>query len=239
LTASTSTALKGQTVTLTVIQASEYILEHVSVFRTDNPNDAVVLIVNDATCTFIMPGYDVSVRASVKKKTATGAEHSVYLTASIDDNVRQYVLITPVPDTVLMVREGDSIPLAVRLADGIKLTAPQLYVNGVWTNLERDADESLFYLVIIVGNEDLHIEIRGVEIATDIEGTIESALHAVPADRGVWVSGLLPGENFSVYTLQGQSVYQSKATAPEERIPLRERGVYILRHGNRTCKFNY
>jgi hypothetical protein len=238
LTASTSTALKGQTVTLTVIQASEYILEHVSVFRTDNPNEAVVLIVNDATCTFIMPEYDVSVRASVKKKTAAGAEHSVYLTATIDDNVRQYVIITP--DTgVLTVREGDSIPLAVRLTGDIKLTAPQLYVNGVWTNLERGADGSLFYLVIIVGNEDLHIEIRGLEIATNIEGKTESALRAVPADRGVWISGLQPGESFSVYTLQGQSVYQNKATAPEERIPLRERGVYILRHGNATCKFNY
>ncbi|GAB6393590.1 MAG: hypothetical protein MdMp014T_2963 [Treponematales bacterium] len=71
-----------------------------------------------------------------------------------------------------------------------------------------------------------------------MEETAQTALHAVAIDNGLLISGLAPGETFGIYTLQGQLVYQAKATSPEARIRLHDRGVYILRQKNKTYKFN-
>jgi hypothetical protein len=74
-------------------------------------------------------------------------------------------------------------------------------------------------------------------IATGIEEAASALLRIVSEDNGVFISGLTPGEVFSIYTLQGRPVYQAKATSPEERIYLRDKGVYILRQQARAYKF--
>jgi hypothetical protein len=74
-------------------------------------------------------------------------------------------------------------------------------------------------------------------IATGIEEAEQIVLRIVSEDNGVFISGLTPGEVFSIYTLLGQPVYQAKATSPEERIYLRDKGIYILKHQDRAYKF--
>jgi hypothetical protein len=59
------------------------------------------------------------------------------------------------------------------------------------------------------------------------------------AAGGIFISGLTPGKAFSIYTLQGQLLYESKATSPEEHIYLQEKGVYILYHAGQYSKFSY
>jgi hypothetical protein len=75
-------------------------------------------------------------------------------------------------------------------------------------------------------------------IATGTEEAASAALRITPAaGGGLLVSGLTPGKIFSIYTLQGQLLYQASAASPEAYIHLQEKGVYILMHQDRTYKF--
>jgi hypothetical protein len=49
----------------------------------------------------------------------------------------------------------------------------------------------------------------------------------------------VPGEVLTLYNMQGQSVYTGKATAAEERIYLRVRGVYVVVNGGHSVKVAY
>jgi hypothetical protein len=86
----------------------------------------------------------------------------------------------------------------------------------------------------------MEVTVSGLHL-TDAERTAAGGLQLriAPAAGVLLISGLMPGEAFSIYTLQGQLVYESKASSPEETIYLREKGVYILRHKDRTCKFSW
>ncbi|GAB6393861.1 MAG: hypothetical protein MdMp024_0173 [Bacteroidales bacterium] len=74
-------------------------------------------------------------------------------------------------------------------------------------------------------------------IATGIAEAENTALRIVSENNGIFISGLTPGETFGIYTLQGQPVYESKASSPEEHIYLQDKGVYILRHKGKAYKF--
>ncbi|GAB6395417.1 MAG: hypothetical protein MdMp024_1729 [Bacteroidales bacterium] len=74
-------------------------------------------------------------------------------------------------------------------------------------------------------------------VFTGIEEAENTVLRIVPADNGIFVSGLTLDEVFSIYTLQGQLVYEGKASSPEEHIHLQDRGVYIVKHKDRTLLF--
>jgi hypothetical protein len=74
---------------------------------------------------------------------------------------------------------------------------------------------------------------------TGTEEAAGAALRITPADNGIIISGLTPGENFGIYTLQGQLLYQATATSPEETIYLGEKGIYILYHDGQYSKFSY
>jgi hypothetical protein len=75
-------------------------------------------------------------------------------------------------------------------------------------------------------------------VDTGIDEATNTVLRIISTDNGIFISGLTAGETFSIYTLQGQLLYESKATSLEEYIYLQEKGVYILRHQNRTYKFS-
>jgi hypothetical protein len=64
-------------------------------------------------------------------------------------------------------------------------------------------------------------------------------LKAISGNGVLLLTGLIQGEHFRIYNLQGQPVYQGKATATEERVPLHERGVFIVTAGNRVTKVVY
>ncbi|GAB6395651.1 MAG: Ig-like domain-containing protein [Bacteroidales bacterium] len=76
-------------------------------------------------------------------------------------------------------------------------------------------------------------------IDTGTEEAANTVLRIVSEDNGTFFfSGLTPGKAFSIYTLQGQPVYESKATSPEAHIYLQDKGIYILKHQNKSYKFN-
>jgi len=76
-------------------------------------------------------------------------------------------------------------------------------------------------------------------IDTGTEEAEHTVLRIVSEDNGAFfISGLTPGKAFSIYTLHGQPVYESKATSPEAHIYLQDKGIYILKHQNKSYKFN-
>ncbi|GAB6395070.1 MAG: Ig-like domain-containing protein [Bacteroidales bacterium] len=76
-------------------------------------------------------------------------------------------------------------------------------------------------------------------ITTGIKEATKFVLRIIPASGGIFISGLTPGEPLSIYSLQGQLIYQASATSPEAHIYLRNRGVYILYHAGQYGKFAY
>jgi hypothetical protein len=72
-----------------------------------------------------------------------------------------------------------------------------------------------------------------------VEEIEAKALHVYATDSGLQISGLVSGELLSIYNMQGQLFYKGKATATEECIKLRERGIYIVVAGSRRVKAIY
>jgi hypothetical protein len=66
-----------------------------------------------------------------------------------------------------------------------------------------------------------------------------NGLKATSVSGVLLITGLVQGELFRIYNLQGQLLCHGKAATTEERVPLRERGVYIVIAGNRTVKARY
>jgi hypothetical protein len=64
-------------------------------------------------------------------------------------------------------------------------------------------------------------------------------VRAASVSGALVITGLVEGERFCIYNLQGQLVYRGKASASEERVPLRNRGVYIVTAGNGVAKAVY
>jgi hypothetical protein len=123
---------------------------------------------------------------------------------------------------------------------------PEVSVTGLTLNVDYtvsyyDNIEAGTATVVIVGigNYTGGLTLWFRIIATDVEEAASAVLRIVPADNGVFISGLTPGETFSIYTLQGQLLYQATATSPEAHIHLRDKGLYILRHKDKAYKFNW
>jgi hypothetical protein len=85
---------------------------------------------------------------------------------------------------------------------------------------------------------------EGVITATAFDPTnndIVGVRHALPlrawTNNGtLHVSGLTPGQPWSVYSISGTLVYRNIAVDANVNIPLPERGLYIIQSGNRTIK---
>jgi hypothetical protein len=64
-----------------------------------------------------------------------------------------------------------------------------------------------------------------------------ASLRAWSADGILHISGLRPGEAFSIYTIQGQLIYKGIAYTGEEEAALTNTpGIYILAAGERRIK---
>jgi hypothetical protein len=74
---------------------------------------------------------------------------------------------------------------------------------------------------------------------TGIENVQSAKLQAISTGGGLQVRGLVQGEVLSIYNLSGQLVYNGKATASEQLVPLQVRGIYIVVAGERRVKAIY
>jgi len=65
------------------------------------------------------------------------------------------------------------------------------------------------------------------------------SLQAIATVSGLLISGLVPGEDFHIYNLQGQLFYKGKAVTSEQHVRLRDQGIYIITTGDKTVKAIY
>ena len=74
------------------------------------------------------------------------------------------------------------------------------------------------------------------EIEAGIKTGEKTALSAMPVVGGLLIKGLVPGEQFNIYNISGQTVYSSKANNIEELVKLDVKGVYIIKSGRDVVK---
>ncbi|GAB6393697.1 MAG: Ig-like domain-containing protein [Bacteroidales bacterium] len=111
------------------------------------------------------------------------------------------------------------------------------YTSVYFNNVEAG---TAWVTVVGIGSYAGEVTLYFRIIATGTEEAASAALRIAPAAAGgILVSGLTPGKTLSIYTLQGQLIYQATATSPEEHIHLQDKGIYILRHKGRGYKFNW
>ncbi|GAB6394103.1 MAG: Ig-like domain-containing protein [Bacteroidales bacterium] len=129
-------------------------------------------------------------------------------------------------------------------------TGNPVYPAVIVTGLVQGVDYTVTYynnvvagaataLITGIGNYSGQIAQTFHIVSTGTEQPASAALRITPAAGGIFISGLTPGKAFSIYTLQGQLIYQAQAASPEEHIYLREKGIYILRHKGKGWKFNW
>ena len=74
------------------------------------------------------------------------------------------------------------------------------------------------------------------ENLTDNEMQPHASFQAFMHDGLLHVSGLVPGEQLTIYSVTGALVYQTIASSTETDLPLNVKGLYLIKAGNRTVK---
>ena len=260
VTANSTRTTAGATITVTIAPASGYELDAVSAYRTGSAGTTVALTGSGNTRTFIMPAYGVTVTATFRKTQAqsdreaveaakTAIEGGTYRVAQATANdaasVRTWLVNT------LNTLFGQSHDMQLRSAtsiDGnVTVTAVTPATAGTESNPSGVNGAFTFTVTLNRGASNATATFTGgVIIATPYSVTptgIESPqfakLYAVSAGGGLQVHGLVPGEVLSIYNMSGQLQFKGKATAPEQLVLLRERGIYIVVSGKQRVKAVY
>ncbi|GAB6395075.1 MAG: Ig-like domain-containing protein [Bacteroidales bacterium] len=154
--------------------------------------------------------------------------------------------------TFSIIRSGIPIdPSWVQVIPDQYYTGNPLYPAVIVTGLVQGVDYTVTYynnvvagtataLITGIGDYSGQIAQTFHIVSTGTEQPASAVLRITPAaSDGLLVSGLTPGKTLSIYTLQGQLLYQATASSPEETIYLREKGIYILYHDGQYSKFSY
>jgi hypothetical protein len=153
------------------------------------------------------------------------------ITVVFDDLVKQ--LASPAIDEgTYAVESNEEFWISIRLYSSEY--EPVIYINGIKEPFTKSSAIDYEFTLVPVKNVIVEIKLKSL---TDTEQTTEPAAHIAVFSDGVFISGLVLDEVYTVFDLSGRLVYQRKASAPEEFVPLRERGIYLLKRRNKTCKF--
>ncbi|MDR1527821.1 MAG: hypothetical protein LBS46_09190, partial [Dysgonamonadaceae bacterium] len=139
---------------------------------------------------------------------------------------------------------------------GVHADKFSLLIDGqaVWWHKGLQPGHEHYVTLVPVGN--LAPGIYGVRLTVSVEGlspvsldlyynytltginevSQTKMLQAYVTGNKLHVSGLIPGESWTIYNMQGQLFYKAKATGREAFVPLRARGVYMVIAGDRMVK---
>jgi hypothetical protein len=85
--------------------------------------------------------------------------------------------------------------------------------------------------------EDKTLTIAGIK--TGLNPITANTLHAVSVNGGLLISGIVEGEEVSLYNSVGTLLYRAKATSVTLHVPLATHGVYFIIAGKRTLKARF
>ncbi|GAB6393889.1 MAG: Ig-like domain-containing protein [Bacteroidales bacterium] len=159
--------------------------------------------------------------------------YSIRVGLAVSDEARRHIELSFPPSA----EYGAVVSLFVHIAEGVEMEGLTVYANGREIPAAGFDAASHSYRVLLKVEGDMEVTVSGLHL-TGTEEAASAALRITPAAGGLLVSGLTPGETLSIYTLQGQLIYQASAASPEETIYWGEKGIYILKHKDRTCKFS-
>jgi polygalacturonase len=199
-----------------------------------------------------LPGYPVdNVRLSAIVLEQAGGGTTEDVNRIIEEKPAEYpeaTMFGTLPAYGFYIRHATHITFdGMQLATVAEDARPALYLddvkNGVFGNLSCQGGGK--GNVTVLENcadilfQDLNTE--GEELRSGTTGLEETGgvLLAVPADDGFTVTGLVHGEAFGVYNLQGRLVACGKATSAKAHIYLRDKGAYIIVAGERKAKAVY
>ena len=193
ITASTTEALAGETVTLTVIPNPGYELRSLTVC---NANDASQTV-NVTNNTFIMPSFDVVVSAIFEH----GATYSIGISSNIAGG--------SVTASTLEAMAGETVTLDVRPDSGYELRSLSVY-NAADASQTVSVTNNAF----IMPSFDVMISAIFNYTSVDENGSILVSIHPNPTSGQVRIEA----ENLKHITISnmlGQRIYESKANGNE------------------------
>jgi hypothetical protein len=184
--------------------------------------------------------YGDNINAGTAVVTITGKGDYAGTIVRTFDIVRKPLTSDMIADIPPQLYTGSAIYPSIAVRDGNKT----LLQNKDYAVFECRNNVNVGTATIaIVGVENYCGEIRKdfEIIATTGVGIVDKQglLLAVPGNEGICIFGLTPGETFSIYNSEGKLFRQGKAASAEERIYLRERGVYVVIAGKRKAKVVY
>jgi hypothetical protein len=239
-------AEEGETVTLIITPDAEYELESIAVYDYHNNRVIIPLSGSGLTRTFVMPAHHVTIAATFRNTSYQAAWNAAL------------ALIEAATFTLTQVETANADLARYRLAELINaLIAPTGFVISPY-------DVVIFvFTPATAGTEDRHAGVAGrFEFRVTPPNTSQSAyssgvitptvyivgnevvsgvapLQAWTVNGTLHVSGLTVGKLWYVYNLSGVLIYQSAAVESEAKIPLPDRGVYVVRSGDGTVKVVY
>ncbi|MDR3250700.1 MAG: DUF6383 domain-containing protein, partial [Tannerella sp.] len=197
---------------------------------------------------FTLPASNVAVTAVfAKTQAAKDAEAVADAKALIESSYFDVTQATANTEAELkawlVARINAIVGVTVSAAD-ITISGFHAATEGVWGNVWGTDGGFTFTVKLSQGaSRATTAPVDGVIYATPAPtGTEEvaaGALTVTPTDGGLLVRGIVIGEQLSVYNLRGQLLYNVKATSTEQRIDLRERGIYVIVSGENSVKAVY
>jgi acetolactate synthase regulatory subunit len=238
-------ASENTEIVVTISRSKGFELNAIYAYNANNPAETVNLrFIDDSTRAFTMPAYHVIVAAVF---TTNEDEQQLETAGNL---VEQHAYVVPQEEA------NDSISVTNWLLDtiealtGYAVTVDSLSLTGFVAAVAGTQDTPagtdgsfVFTVRLTKGDSRLVTSATTGSITATFNTGIEAAgnglLHAVATDDGLTVLGLVPGEVFGIYTIQGQLLSRRKAGASEERIALSDKGVYIIVAGERKIKAVY
>jgi hypothetical protein len=237
----------GTLITLTIIPDAGYELTSLTVNSAD-----VTTSVSSDSYSFTMPANNVTIDATFAKTQATLDAEDVaevqYLIESSSFDVTQAAANTEAALKAWLVAQINALS---GMPSGITVTATDITISnflaataGVYGNPSGTDGRFTFTVNLTKGaSSAITTPVTGAITATpDYTGTEivpVVTLTVASVDGGLLVRGLVVGDQLSVYNIRGQLLYKVKATDTEQRIYLRERGVYVVVSGKYNVKAVY
>jgi len=242
VTTNKSSALSGETVTVTATPSPGYVLTALWVSLTNLPGNDILVSGSGNTRSFTMPAANVTVMAAFHDpvyqaaweaalKIIEAAKFTLTYQEAPDANTARYRLAVIINE--LLNNNAQFVSLY-----------PQFYISP---------DDIVIFTFIPANSDGTngHFEFRVTPPESRVSAYNNGTITAPPVandpiigiDVSAWihngflyVSGLTPGETWSIYNLSGVMIYTGIAVEAKQATSLPERGIYIIIQGKTVVK---